>query len=240
MIGVKVSIPQDQIGIAVAGKSLSFDECLIEVTNGTSSILAQNPTDDPLIIERNEDIGSFEITQQSQISSITAETDLKPPCCRCRPKQVDRITASLGKNRDPSKHAKLMHDLDLSKVPVDLHCSYRQIISSYSDVFSIDPNDIGHCTVMNQKIRLIDPNRVSCIPPYRLPHNLKPVAEHYVRNLLASKVLKHSTSPFSSPLMLVRKLNSLPSQPLVEQYRVVHDYRHLNQNTIKDLSLIHI
>ena len=34
--------------------------------------------------------------------------------------------------------------------------------------------------------------------------------------------------------MLVRKANADPSKPLIEQFRIVHDYRRLNENTIRD------
>ena len=125
--------------------------------------------------------------------------------------------------------------LDLTRIPIEHRSSYEQLIHQYEDVFSVDPNDVGRCDVVKQDIRLKDVNKVCSTPPYRLPHHLLPVARSYVEKLLASNIIRASISPFSSPLMLVRKPGKVdPNKPLVEQFRVVHDFRRLNAETVKD------
>ena len=79
-------------------------------------------------------------------------------------------------------------------------------------------------------IRLKDPSKIVNIPPYRLPHNLLTVVHEYVDKLLEAGVIRHSTSPFSSPIMLVRKAGADPAGPLTSTYRVVHNYVRLNSN----------
>jgi hypothetical protein len=70
---------------------------------------------------------------------------------------------------------------------------------------------------------------------YRLPHHLLPIAHKYVDQLLSSDVIRLSKSPFSSPLMLVKKPGLKDSnKPIEDQFRVVHDYRKLNSLLIKD------
>ena len=87
---------------------------------------------------------------------------------------------------------------------------------------------------MQQTVTLKDPSKISYTPQYRLPHHLKIVAEQYIDTLLAAGVIQESKSPFSSPLMLVRKAcDPDPINPL-KNYRVVLDYRKLNENTIPD------
>ena len=63
--------------------------------------------------------------------------------------------------------------------------------------------------------------------------------ENYVQTLLEAGIVRKSTSPFCSPLLLVKKANSTPDQPLVQQFRVVHDYRSLNSNTVRDSYPLH-
>ena len=123
----------------------------------------------------------------------------------------------------------------LKSIPEQFKGSYNELLSRFSDVFSVNPDDVGHCTKIPQHIRLKDPQSVSSTPPYRLPHNLLPVAHEYVKKLLARDIIRPSTSPFSSPLMLVRKPGKGdPSRPMVEQFRIVHDYRRLNTLTVRD------
>ena len=52
--------------------------------------------------------------------------------------------------------------------------------------------------------------------------------------LLKAGIIQHSRSPYSSPLMLVKKANATPDKPIMEQFRVVNDFRKLNKNLVKD------
>lgn len=130
-------------------------------------------------------------------------------------------------------------DVNLTDIPDALHDSYLKLLNRYSTIFSLNPDDIGHCTVLPQKILLKDDTKVNNVPPYRTPFHLQSVVQDYVLKLLKSNIIEHSKSPFSSPLMLVKKASANPSSPLVEQYRIVHDYRQLNENTIKDSYPLH-
>jgi len=120
-------------------------------------------------------------------------------------------------------------EVDLCNVPTEWKAKFLALVRSYSDIFSIDPDDVGRCPVLPHKIVLKNPDKVACVPAYRLPGHLKHLAEDYVDKLVRSGIIRASTSPFSSPLMLVKKPKARSDQPLAEQYRVVHDYRRVNQ-----------
>jgi hypothetical protein len=64
------------------------------------------------------------------------------------------------------------------------------------------------------------------VQPYRYPYFQKTKIEKIVTDLLASGVIQPSNSPFSSPVLLVRKADG--SWPLCV------DYRALNQDMVKD------
>jgi len=124
--------------------------------------------------------------------------------------------------------------VDLSKLPEGERKPYLALLNSFARVFSVDPNDVGHCTVVPQRIVLKKPHEVAFTPQYPIKEELLPVVREYVTNLATAGIIQKSTSPFSSPLMLVRKASAKPTQPVVEQFRVVHDFRKLNSNTIRD------
>jgi hypothetical protein len=62
--------------------------------------------------------------------------------------------------------------------------------------------------------------------PYRVPHKQKDEMEAQIRELLASKVIRPSQSPYASPAILVRKKDGT--------WRLCVDYRKLNALTVKN------
>ena len=123
-----------------------------------------------------------------------------------------------------------LKDLNLEAVPERYKEKYLEIVNKYSSVFSKGKLDVGNCPIMPHVIKLKDETKVVNIPPYRMPYHLQGVASEYVENLLKANIIRRSTSPFSSPLMLVRKANADPQGPVTHQYRVVHNYKKVNEN----------
>ena len=62
--------------------------------------------------------------------------------------------------------------------------------------------------------------------PYRYHFYQKEEIEKIVKQLLKSSVIRSSTSPFSSPMLLVRKADTT--------WRMCTDYKSFNKVTIKD------
>ena len=78
----------------------------------------------------------------------------------------------------------------------------------------------------DHRIPLVEGSQPVYIKPYRYPHFQKKEIEQLVSEMLDQCIIRPSRSPFSSPVLLVKKRDG--------SWRFCVDYRGLNQVTIKD------
>jgi hypothetical protein len=74
-------------------------------------------------------------------------------------------------------------------------------------------------------IPLIPGSKVVNQRPYRLPHQQKNAMEDIIKDLIQKGIIRDSSSPYSSPVILVEKKDNT--------WRKVVDFRKLNLQTIK-------
>lgn len=116
--------------------------------------------------------------------------------------------------------------IDLSSIDTDLQGADREallkVLTKYSKYF-IDGVPTRRVTTGQLKIDLIDPHKVVQRHPYRLSPTEKEVVKDKVQSLLDAGVIRESSSPFASPILLVKKKDGTD--------RLCVDYRELNANT---------
>ncbi|GAU35592.1 hypothetical protein TSUD_295280 [Trifolium subterraneum] len=108
-----------------------------------------------------------------------------------------------------------------STVPHDL----ASILTQFSHLFH-SPTILPPQRSENHYIPLVDETKVVKVRPYRYPHSQKAQIELMVEDMLKQGIIQPSTSPFSSPIILVKKKGGT--------WRFCTDYRALNALTIKD------
>ena len=106
----------------------------------------------------------------------------------------------------------------------------ENVLSQFEDLFT-EPKSLPPNQMLDHEIHLIPNSMPINVRPYRYPHFQKAEIEKQVTDMLTSGIIRHSTSPFSSPMLLVKKKDGT--------WRFYIDYRSLNNITIKD-SFLHV
>lgn len=101
----------------------------------------------------------------------------------------------------------------------------KNLLSQYSDIFALCDEELGETDIVNHGIDTGSSPPVQSTPR-RLPYALRKELEQEMDTLLRTGCIEPSTSPYSSPLVLVRKKTG--------GLRVCVDYRALNQRTVAD------
>lgn len=125
--------------------------------------------------------------------------------------------------------------LDLTKIRTEhLNSEEKQTIerlcSEYSDIFYQEGTPLTFSNQIKHQIKTTDEIPIYT-KTYRYPFIHKPEVEKQIKNMIDQKIIRHSNSPWSSPIWIVaKKLDSSGKQ----KWRVVVDYRKLNDKTIDD------
>lgn len=106
-------------------------------------------------------------------------------------------------------------------LPPDLHA----LLSNFMDVFG-EPVGLPPPRDHNRAIPLIKGSNPIKVRPYRYPHCQKEQIEKMIKDMLDQGIIRPSSSPFSSPILLVKKKDGT--------WRFCTDYRMLNAITVKD------
>ena len=101
----------------------------------------------------------------------------------------------------------------------------QQVLSSFQDLF-VKPKGLPPSRTHDHQIPLTPGSQPVSVRPYRYPHFQKAEIEKLISEMLESGVIRLSHSPYSSPVILVKKHDG--------SWRLCIDYRALNQITVKD------
>nr|KYP46439.1 Transposon Ty3-I Gag-Pol polyprotein [Cajanus cajan] len=109
--------------------------------------------------------------------------------------------------------------------PADMEPELAMLLYTYRTVFDV-PSGLPPSRSQNHSIPLVEGAGPIKVRPYRYPHSRKDQIEVMITDMLKEGIIVPSTSPFSSPIILVKKKDGT--------WRFCTDYRALNAITVKD------
>lgn len=170
------------------------------------AISVVNSSTKPVILHKKVNIGSF-----CEVDEIR---DSYP---------VNEILESKERN-DPD----LLKDLDIDKEGMSKEQNERltRMFRKYQDVFAKDDNDLGETSLVSHHIDTGDAHPIKQ-RPYSIPFAQKEEVRKQIKSMLEKEVIRPSSSPWGSPVVLVKKADG--------SYRFCIDYRKLNAVTRKDV-----
>ncbi|XP_021307871.1 uncharacterized protein LOC110432212 [Sorghum bicolor] len=101
----------------------------------------------------------------------------------------------------------------------------ERFLATYDDVFAA-PTGLPPARACDHRIHLKTATELVAVRPYRYPQLQKDELETQCDAMLQQGIIRPSTSPFSAPVLLVKKQDS--------SWRFCVDYRALNAATVKD------
>ena len=207
---VEVELPKE----AGSDHEMQVEAAVIELNGkGRAKMWLENSNLHPIQLEEGQALGKVTpvevVTLEDEPSGVSIETN-------------NILSLSVGQNTERMR--KLCTALRLSETPVKLEerDALAMLIARYQDVFALEGGELGVTHLTEHRI---ETEGAEPIKQYarRIPHLLRAKVNELVNDMLQREVITPSNSPWSSPIVLVRKKDGT--------YRFCVDYRRLNAVT---------
>lgn len=197
-----------------------IDRCLINLPARFPHkipVMLSNETNHDIVLPTNCVIAKLSVPQRIAIPQNTPMNQ-KSEASQQQP-------ASQTNQQECDMNESLKFEFGDSPLPEEWKARITKNLNSYSDIFSHHDLDFGHATKVRHRIQLKDETPFKQRPRPIHPQDYDAVRRH-LQTLLDAGIIRESESPFSSPIVVVKKKNG--------DIRLCVDYRKLNIQTIKD------
>ena len=218
-----------QHGIIAPVPSLHSDEqlvgakCIVQSHYGKTVYQIMNPTDNDIDIRPNQVVGIWEpLSADTCIESfeVDGNDSHRPTLTDDRTKaNTIHVTSNVNPNEVLDGLGINMNDSDLT---ADQKHELVEFLSQNREAFAKDTTELG---TTNLHFHRIDTGDAKPVHQrfYRTSPQNKAEIDKQIHDMLKADIIEQSTSPWASPVVLVKKKNG--------DFRFAVDYRRLNQVT---------
>ena len=190
---------------------------IVDITNGVVPLRLFNPTDQPQTVYRDTIAALCKpVDGVSEASQWRVRTDKAPAGTAYR---MTPSTATVPSYID-DLYRRTMLCLEETR-----RSEVTALLTEFSDVFACSADNLGRTSIVKHEIHTNESKPIRQ-KPRRLPISQRAVAEAEIENMLKRGVIEPSSSPWASPIVLVRKKDGTT--------HFCVDYRRLNSVTVKN------
>ena len=195
------------------GKCVMVGRSLVDGGKGRVNIEMFNPSDEEVVLHKN--------THTALVHPVEVEETLKEEKSMERESSFVRKVGKEGPLPEELQRIREETQYDLTK---EEGRKLSHLLQKHKEVFQLEGEPLGRTHLVEHDIKSMGhPIRQA---PRRYPIGLREEGEKQVHEMLARDVIEPSSSPWASPVVLVRKKDG--------SYRFCVDYRRLNNVTVKD------
>ena len=189
---------------------LLASSCLIHVRGGTVYIPVVNVGANDAFLYPRTSLGA--LSKADIVSLPAGVTEVGLIEATVSSQAADGVASGLGL-------------IDLASLHLDDQAEVQALLQKYHAVFSTHDGDIGCTSLITHEIPVTD--NVPIRQRYRrIPPSEYETVKAHINQLLEAQVIRESSSPYASPIVLVRKKDG--------RLRLCVDYRLLNSKTRRD------
>jgi len=206
-------------------EGIELQDSLLYVKQGNSSkvkIPVHNMSGHDIVLGNRANLGHLQL-----VKSVTA-MDVK--LCETQVSQVSQSTSDSERSPAPAEEESVkgpgpLPPVDLSSLNKEQYSVVAQMLMEEHESFATSNEDLGCIPDLEMQINLTDQQPVQ--KRYTsVPRPLYPEVKQYIEDLLNQNIITKSQSPYSSPVVCVRKKDG--------SLRLCVDYRELNQKSLAD------
>ncbi|UYV61064.1 hypothetical protein LAZ67_1003288, partial [Cordylochernes scorpioides] len=199
-------------------KHLYHFVCDLPTCKHGSRIITSNPKR-PIIHSVNLGVDDFQPPREPYLQTTLSNIYQPSPECPSHPYNLNSLPTS------PCASRELMIKEFIEQRP-ELTIPYQQLLYSFKDIFPINNFNVLPLNITPVKLKIIS-DKVISLRPYRTPYAYQKEIQDQISQLLKHDIITPSSSPYSSPVTLVRKRDNT--------MRLCIDFRRVNELVPSDL-----
>ena len=169
-------------------------------------------------------------TTEKEIIINNLKARLNPIEYYREPSNVFQINQVENASNCNSRFEDVLNSLRLDHLNNEEKDSISKIFRKYEYLFHLDDESLSATNVVSHEIHTKNDAPISS-KIYRYPHHFKDIVNKEINNLLNQNIITPSISAWNSPVWIVPKKVDATGE---KKYRLVIDYRKLNEQTIGD------
>ena len=224
-------VVEPTVNVAVDG--LALIRSFSNLQDGRVEVAVINPTDEDLWLPAKTTVALVSSAKKNPQVNVVSQTDEpKTELGGVKDAADERAEMRVGDpGKNPAGSSGSSKELDWKRVTINPELEptqvskLRHLLEENEDLFAWTDRDLGYTNLIEHEIHLTEEHPIA--QPYRrLPPAVLSEVKLHIQDLLDRDVIAPSSSPFSSPIVVVRKKTG--------ELRLCVDYRRLNRATRRD------